>query len=283
MSDEATITDWELDELSERLVEAASQITVPANRIKAVRARFVEEIDATANSERRRLKRAVVLVAAILALGAMTGTAYASSKADPGSTLWSLRTAGWNLRLAFTSEGEQAEKLAEQAEDALTLAEGAVHRCDTKGAEVARKEAILRVERAREKIESLSQDGNGNAAEVLARVEAKLAELPPPGGPVCDENGSALGTGSEVAVPNEEAGPPASSGSDGKAGPPASSGSDGNSGNSPSNGNGSKNPPKSQDSADRGNRPDIQPNAKGKEKAGSGADNPGPPPGKGKP
>lgn len=178
--------------IAQRLKEDALRIEIPPERIERSRQVFIEAIESSGPGQSRRWKRVAALLAATLVLGALGGTAYASSKAEPGSPLWALRAAGWNMKLAVIPESRQTSVLAEQAENASDLAEGAVSRCDSKGAEVARKEAIERVRRAREKIEQRNEGSDSNAAVVLARVEAKLDQLPPPGGPVCDASGNRI-------------------------------------------------------------------------------------------
>lgn len=189
MSDEAINDDPDFDDLTGQLAEAARHIEVPKERIEAGRAAFLAAIDSAGTPRRSGLRRALALIAATLALSMLAGTAYASSNAEPGSALWNLRTKGWDLRAAFSSGEEQASAFARQAEEAAALADKAASRCDSRGVEVARKEAISRLERVREKVEKQTEGTPSRAGEVLARVETKLAQLPPPGGPACDDRG----------------------------------------------------------------------------------------------
>ena len=180
------------DDLAERLQEAALEIEVPAESLARSRAAFIEAIDASRVTQRTWWRRGAAFIAASLVLGILGGTAYASSKAEPGSALWTLRAAGWNLELSFTSADRQADALAQQADQAADLALDKASRCDSKGTETARREAVERVRRAREKIEQKQNTSDSNAVVVLAGVEAKLGQLPPPGGPVCDALGRRL-------------------------------------------------------------------------------------------
>jgi hypothetical protein len=214
MSDEMSAADHGFEDLAERLAESAQYIKVPEERIEAVRSFYIQAVDSIGARRSRAWKRVAALIAATFVLGALGGTAYASSNAKPGSPLWSLRTAGWNLRLSFTSESGQALELAEQAENAAELADEAATRCDSKGTEMARKEAISRLERAREKVGERTKDNPSQAAEVLAGVESKLAQLPPPGGPVCDESGKKLGGPPAGAAHGKPEGTPGSDSTD---------------------------------------------------------------------
>ncbi len=280
----------EFDDIERRLAEAALAIDVPRERIEAAKAAFLAAADAE-HSPRRRLGRAAGMIAAVVVvLGALGASAYAASDAEPGSALWSLRTAGWNLRLAFTSEEDQSTSLAEQAEDAAELAESEAADCDSKGVEVARKEALFRLERARAKMAERSSSDDGKAEEVLVRVEARLAELPPPGGPVCDEEGRRLGPRT-----NRSDGAPAAGSyedPDGKAAGPRKAGQgegsptgDGAGETVPGPGEGSSGAPGLAQGGSSGGKAQGPPRSPGDPGAGSpgGGDPPGATPGGGKP
>ncbi len=271
MSEHFEREELEFDALERHLADAALAMEVPRERIEAAKAVFLAAADAERSPRRRFARAASMIAAAVVVLGALGATAYAASEAEPGSPLWGLRTAGWNLRLAFTSEDDQSTSLAEQAEGAVELAESEAAECDSKGVEVARKEALLRLERARMKIAE-SSSGEGKAKEVLARVEARLAELPPPGGPACDEGGrmggplgdrpeKAPGAGPPEDMAGKAAGPQKARGSE------DSSTGDGNGTTAP--GDGSSGGPGSSQGGSRGGK--AQEPAQGPGKAGAGS------------
>jgi len=166
----------------------AERIRVPEERLQRIRRTYLDAVRDAKRGRRNRTRRMAALVAAAAFLLGLGATAYAASDAPPGSLLWSLRSAGWNLKVALTSEEAQAELLSSQADSAVSMAEDAVAKCDSKGAAIARQVALERLEEVEAKLAEKGAD-TGHAAETIARVRARIQELPEPGSPVCDSSG----------------------------------------------------------------------------------------------
>lgn len=209
----------ELAELAHALEVAASDIPAPPDRIERARSRVLAAATAmpSVGIPRWVYRVAGVAAAAVLAMG-IGGMTAAASDASPGSPLWSLRAAGWNLRLAFSGEDRQAQLLVEQASELAEMVEAAVRGCDTKGAEVARHEALSRLDRARRYVEAGKSDPVVSDFEI-ARIEEKLAELQSRAAAACYGEGSTA-SGPKATVDESGAGP--TSGANGSSEPASS-------------------------------------------------------------
>jgi hypothetical protein len=258
-------------ELVRALSADAERIRVPEERLRRIRRTYLDAVRDAKRARRHWTRRIAALAAAAAFLLGLGATAYAATDAAPGSVLWSVRSIGWNLKVAFTPEEAQAELLSSQADSAASMAEDAVAKCDSKGAAVARKVALERLAKVEAKLAEKGTQA-GHAAETVARVRARIQELPEPGSPVCDSSGKPAighrrGRGGPEAPGSSE--PGKNDGSEGRSNRPGALPSQGGGQASSGTGDGSA-------SAQTGGQPQERPAGGGSSQGkGLGPNNPG--------